>query len=478
MHKRCIAPAVALLALAAPFVTAAHETASPSPRIIVESDLGLDDAVALSLALQAPHLDLAELVTVPGAADADTAARAGAMLRDRFNRGDIPLTTILDAAETPDPAIAERLRSVWAPLVGDTEPPSPGDIAQRHDRPVTILALGPLTTTAARLRHHHHIDRIVIPGPPDPAANWNLRADSDAWNAIRTADVPVVHVLADVPKPGSWAHHPVAGDTRATSLAQQFIAELLADPDTRLHYVEALSTLHDELAVLYLARPDLFTAAGPNAVRVESDTVALDALADLARRGRQPKDRVVFTAAALPDSALRPDVRDRRTTIIANNGEDEWFAQLLLNELHEHLGAYSIIGVKMGLRAAEILNAPPHSMEIRSAAPERPPMSCLNDGLLVATGSTPGRGLFEHRAEDAVRATFQYNGRTVQLELNAAYRSRIATRIGALRSEHGLEHPGYWAGVRDLGLDIWQDWHRLDLFDVAPLNATGKETAP
>jgi inosine-uridine nucleoside N-ribohydrolase len=477
MHNRCFALAAALLTVAGPVVTA-HEVDSPSPRIIVESDLGLDDAVALALALQAPHLDVAEIVTVPGAADADTAARAGAMLRDRFNRGDIPLNAVLDIAEIPDPAIAERLRSVWAPLVGDIEPPSPGDIAQRHDPPVTILALGPLTTTAARLRHHHHIDRIVIPGPPDPAVNWNLRVDPDAWDVIRTAGVPVVHVLADVPKPESWAHHPVTGDGRATSLAQSFIAELLADPDTRSHYLEALPTLHDELAVLYLVRPDLFTIAGPNAVRVKSDAGALGALADLALRGRQPKDRVVFTTAPLPDSALRPDVRDRRAAIIANNGEDEWFAQLLLNELHEHLGAYSIIGVKMGLRAAEILNAPPHSMEVRSAAPEGPPVSCLNDGLLMATGSTPGRGLFQHNPEGAVRASFQYNGRTVQLELREAHRSRIATRIGALRSEFGLDHPGYWAGVRELGLDIWQDWHRLDLFEVTPLNATGKETAP
>jgi pyrimidine-specific ribonucleoside hydrolase len=165
---------------------------------------------------------------------------------------------------------------------------------------------------------------------------------------------------------------------------------------------------------------------------------------------------------------LQEDVRERRDAIIAANGEDEWFAMLLLNELHAHLGAYSILGVKMGLRAAELLNAPPHSVVVVSRAPATQPVSCLNDGLLVGTGSTPGRGLFVHEpgAAGTVEASFAYNRRRVTLRLKDDYRDRIRARIGELLGQYSLADQGYWDGVRVFGLEIWQDWHRRDLFEV------------
>jgi pyrimidine-specific ribonucleoside hydrolase len=165
---------------------------------------------------------------------------------------------------------------------------------------------------------------------------------------------------------------------------------------------------------------------------------------------------------------LREDVRARRDAIIAANGEDEWSAELLLNEVHQHLGAYSIIGVKMGLRAAELLNAPRHAMAVVSNAPEAQPESCLDDGLMVAIGSTPGRRLYrsEPGPPGTIQASFAYNRRRVTLRLEDSYRSRIEGRIAQLRQQFTLADQAYWDGVRELGLEIWQDWHRLDLFEV------------
>ena len=101
----------------------------------------------------------------------------------------------------------------------------------------------------------------------------------------------------------------------------------------------------------------------------EDGSAVAAAITDALSRGRQRKDRVVFIDGPLPARVLAARRAGPAGAILANNGPDEWFAQLLLNELHEHLGAYSIIGVKMGLRAAELLNAPQHSMTIISAAP-------------------------------------------------------------------------------------------------------------
>ena len=177
---------------------------------------------------------------------------------------------------------------------------------------------------------------------------------------------------------------------------------------------------------------------------------------------------MVFVDGPLPAGVLRDDVRARRDAILAANGPDEWFAQLLLNELHEHLGAYSIIGVKMGLRAAELLNAPQHAMTVVSSAPANPPQSCLNDGLLVSTGSTPGRVLFRHTPgpPGTVEARFTFNHRSVTLRLADRHRIAIGTAVQGLLERFHLESDGYWDGIREFGLEIWQNWHRRDHFEV------------
>ena len=107
-------------------------------------------------------------------------------------------------------------------------------------------------------------------------------------------------------------------------------------------------------------------------------------------------------------------------------------------------------------------------MAVVSHAPATQPESCFDDGLLAATGSTPGRGLFrqEPGPPGSIQASFAYNRRRVTLRLKDAYREQIQGRIGELLGQYSLADQGYWDGVRAFGLEIWQDWHRLDLFEV------------
>jgi len=227
---------------------------------------------------------------------------------------------------------------------------------------------------------------------------------------------------------------------------------------------------HDELAFLYLVYPYLFKLDEGQDVNVPADGAAIARCFKLLlSEGRQRKARVVFADDPLPASVLRPDVRQRMDRIIARHGHTEWFAQLIMNELHQHLGPYSVIGVKMGLRAAELLNAPQHAMRVVSHVSPNPPVSCLNDGIIAATGCTPGRALFSQSNVDeaAVKATFAYNGRTITLVLKDHYRKQVARKIQALRLISSLEDHLYWTAVRNVGLDIWEKWHRRDLFEVA-----------
>jgi pyrimidine-specific ribonucleoside hydrolase len=87
------------------------------------------------------------------------------------------------------------------------------------------------------------------------------------------------------------------------------------------------------------------------------------------------------------------DVSGSVTEIIEKYGIDEWTSGVLSNELHRHLGIFTIIGVKMGIRAREYFATGVDEFTVRSFAGSTPPVSCFNDGLQVSTGATPGHGL-------------------------------------------------------------------------------------
>jgi len=51
------------------------------------------------------------------------------------------------------------------------------------------------------------------------------------------------------------------------------------------------------------------------------------------------------------------------------------------------------LGVRLGLKAREALEAKGYfDLEVEVRCPLRPPYSCVVDGVMVATGCTPGKG--------------------------------------------------------------------------------------
>jgi pyrimidine-specific ribonucleoside hydrolase len=452
----------------------AHDESRRRP-VIVDTDLGIDDVVAVAMALQDPDLDLAAMVATEGVADAATATDQLGRLASNFNRSDVRLFAAAARQTGEAPPWRPRARAMVNAAVATASPsrvaPAAPNAYCSNGHVTTVVVLGPLTGLAAALssdpRIAARIGQVVVAGDPEADHDWNLDFDRDAFALVRSAGVPLLFVRrgSSGVKPDGWYTRGLSGG-QGTSLGEALLDRLLADPQARDHYLRL--EFCDELAVLYLLRPELFTEVRPGIVEPTEGAAAAAAIAASLSRGRQRKDRVVFVNGPLPDAALQPDIRARRAAILANNGPDEWFAALLLNELHEHLGAYSIIGVKMGLRAAELLNAPQHSMQVISRAPATQPLSCLNDGLLVSTGSTPGRALFrvEPAAPGTVEATFLYNGRSLTLRLKEQYRTHIRSTIQGLLAHSSLNDDAYWDGVRELGLEVWQDWHRRDLFEV------------
>jgi pyrimidine-specific ribonucleoside hydrolase len=159
---------------------------------------------------------------------------------------------------------------------------------------------------------------------------------------------------------------------------------------------------------------------------------------------------------------VAPDVKE----IIARHGMEEWKACLLTNELHRHLGIYSLVGAKMGVRAREILEAPFDTLSVTSFAGLSPPLSCINDGLQVSTGASLGRGTI-NVVKDSASPTVRFtNGELVlELTLKQAYVDRIRADIKAAIEKFGGLGPDYFARIRALSIQYWKDFDRMELFE-------------
>lgn len=476
----CKTALLIVLVLAPP--AAAHDV-EDVPTVVIDSDMGIDDAVTVALALQCPHVHLAGVVACEGVAGRQAGVRMLGRMLDEFNRGDVPLYAAAPiGAERPAPPFRRFAeQTIDKTLRGTPKNPLPftpkAYVGKRNERTV-VLALGPLTNIAAALKDdavRSGIAAIMVQGPPDAAKNWNIGRDPDAFAVVRGSGVRLQFV-----EPGPAATKPQTWKTnngprgQHTSIGEGLVAALFSDPAFAEHYTQGeFAQFTDELTLIACLDHDLFEvtengAGNGQTLHPKDRDGILACFMTILSEGRQAKNRVVFTGGSLPDTVLQPDVRARKADMLAKNGETEWFAQLLMNELHEHLGSYSIIGVKMGLRAAELLNAPQHGMQVVSYSAAQPPVSCLNDGIIVATGSTPGRALFRHEPGPAgsTRVSFICNGRQVTLSVKDEYRKKVQATIDELRKIHTLEDTEYWDGVRKASLDIWENWPRRDLFDV------------
>lgn len=239
-------------------------------RLIIDCDPGLDDAVAIALALASPQLGLAALVTVAGNAGIDRVTRnALAILQalgasipvyrghGRSLAGHIRLG-ISRWGGTGDLGLPESLQDAAAVSSDDY-------MGLIEAGSATIAAIGPLTNIAALLAAHprarNHIERLVImggnfeAGNPDPAAEFNIWADPFAARSIFESALPATIVPLDVTRSlvvaPAMGHRLLRGSGPSANLFRSLLA-LIGQPGHP-------AALHDACAIGWLLWPDLFT---------------------------------------------------------------------------------------------------------------------------------------------------------------------------------------------------------------------------
>jgi purine nucleosidase len=254
-------------------------------RIIIDTDPGQDDAVALLAALASPDdFDVAGIVAVAGNVPLAHTERNARRIVDLSGRRDVPVyagcarplarrlvtaehvhgRTGLDGIDLPDPVTplgeAHGVDFIIATLL-DAEPGS-----------VTLATLGPLTNIAMALVKAPeivpHVREIVMMGGAyfevgniTPAAEFNIFVDPEAADVVLTSGIPVVMAPLDL------THRMLATRERLDRIAGlgnragKAVAGLLAFSERfdLAKYGSIGAPLHDPCTIAWLLKPELFT---------------------------------------------------------------------------------------------------------------------------------------------------------------------------------------------------------------------------
>lgn len=252
--------------------------------IIIDTDPGVDDAVALWLALAAPELDIRGITTVAGNVPIADVCRNASRILSLADRPDVP---IFAGAEGPlagpqrfgkyvhigafSPEImgeeAVNIRSEHAVsfIVRQTT-----EAAQKQQK-LTLCAIGPLTNIALALNHSPEvargIEKIVIMGGAfsamghrTPWAEFNFYADPHAAARVLSSGIPLVIMPLDMTFQALLTHQHLADIAASAGAPGRAIRQLFIDFDRsdpqRLQ--REGSPVHDATVIAYLLAPQLF----------------------------------------------------------------------------------------------------------------------------------------------------------------------------------------------------------------------------
>jgi pyrimidine-specific ribonucleoside hydrolase len=247
--------------------------------LVIDTDPGIDDAMALLLAVASPEVDLRLVTTVHGNAELAQTTENALRVLHLAGRSDVPVAAgARDSLVYPQPERAGHVHGIGGlggvelPVSPATLDPRPAvvalaDLLTRSTSPVTVAAIGPLTNIALLLAVYPdaaaRIDRLVLMGGSagrggnvTGAAEFNAWADPEAAQAVFASEVPTVMVGLDVTVPtvlgpAGIARIAAAGPIGATAAA--ILARYVAH--SRAAYGTDGVVVHDALAVTEAIAP-------------------------------------------------------------------------------------------------------------------------------------------------------------------------------------------------------------------------------
>lgn len=293
----------------------------PRP-IIIDTDPGIDDAVAILLALASPELDVRGIVAVAGNIPLTLTGRNARAVCELAGRPELP---VYDGCARPmgrPLVIPERAHGSGGLGRLVLPPPSVAAAAQHGvdflietmrcepARSVTVCALGPLTNLGMALVKApdlaERIAQIVLMGGASralgnitPAAEFNIYVDPHAAELVFASGIPVAMMPLDLTFQVLSTPARVASFRALGNRCGLAVADLIAPTGKYPGFAEA-QPLHDPCVVAYLLAPELFSGGEVNvAVETQSPlTIGMTVIDWRGVSGRPANARVLQTVDA------------------------------------------------------------------------------------------------------------------------------------------------------------------------------------
>lgn len=306
-------------------------------RVIIDTDPGIDDALALFLALQSPELTIEAITSVAGNTRVEDCTRNVFLILELLKPE--PRPVVAQGAARPleselrlalDVHGEDGLGELFRHRNPDGLPRYPRsrqspatveaadlilELVRRYPGEITLITLGPLTNIAQALRRDRktmeRVSRIIsmggavlVPGNTSATAEFNIATDPEAARIVLGSGLPLTLIPLDV-----TGRARLSGDALRTwveplaDLPAQFLLDCTAHLIALSEKWEGFAgiTLHDPLTV--------GVVIDPNLVKTRPLYVQVETRGEITT-GMTVADRRPFRAAGQPnvDVALDVDV--------------------------------------------------------------------------------------------------------------------------------------------------------------------------
>ena len=271
-------------------------------RIIIDTDPGIDDAVAILLALASPELEVLGLVAVAGNLSLDVTERNARALLELSGRPEIPVHAGCPRPMSPTAITAAHVHGDGGlgglALPEPARPPHPEHgvdflvrtLSAAEPRSITLCALGPLTNIAVALVMAPEIAAGIaelvlmggtarVPGNITPAAEFNIHCDPQAAAVVFESGVPITMAPLDVTQALRCTAEQRAPFSRLASRCGGACATLLGQ----------MVAMHDPCVIAWIVAPELFQGSEAHvAIETRSALTMGMTVVDWRRRSRRP----------------------------------------------------------------------------------------------------------------------------------------------------------------------------------------------
>lgn len=254
-------------------------------KIIIDTDPGQDDAVAILLALSSPEdLEVLGITTVAGNVPLHFTSRNARVVCEVAGRIDVPVFAGCDAPLQRKLVTAEHVHGKTG-LDGIDLPDPKMPLHEQHgvdfiietlrrepSRTVTLCPIGPLTNIASAFLRapdiRSRVREIVLMGGAyfevgniTPAAEFNIYVDPEAADIVFKSGTPITVMSLDITHKALVTHERVAAFEALGTRVGRVVAgwtHFFERFDVAKYGSEG-APLHDPTVIAYLIQPELFS---------------------------------------------------------------------------------------------------------------------------------------------------------------------------------------------------------------------------